>query len=497
MRTEERHEALQYLRVKFENSILETIEITAVIMATSCKHLAEFCELWRIDEKIVSFKFENLLMGWSEASLSSVWFALANPKHARQNKLKELIGRTVFSQNTMSAIKYFIREHAVGEILNADELNTYEVKVQVDCDESRYLQLLAQDEMMSTLRKCGINIDQFTLFVDTDKTGWGFIKLNLSVVKTVVKFNSNVEVTFPAKSTIDSLFVCIEVHQIPDDVIQSVSQEEGIEDYCHLSPVVFIDHEQETPFLQPVSIEVPYSTRKGELFGETLSTRAYTKHKCEIDWKTVSEENLVKLTHTIRYESKQFSPFAAITECVRSCLSFLCFARDYFGKCVYVTISPLATKEKPHNVEFNCVKPTEAQLEDLKLNTAGYRSGELRKVGIMRREDRILVKLEPNLRMDKFFHKEKAERRLQFFYPENVKNLQERILEKVDSSKDAQGIATYSLVRTEVEDELFQICYTIPRYHMDDKTAENEGVIQEGEDVSVTIFYNIQCNYCI
>ena len=469
MRRDNNSGILQRLSIGFRKSKLKNLEISGAIVAKSWETLAQLCKVWRIKKEVESLQVGNLLMGCHEANLSSFWFLLSHLKHARRDDLKDSLSKTVFCLNTMLAVKLFVHDNEYSNSSDSGDEKKCELRLHVNCSDSRGDFLLTQKEFFSTLENLNVYVDKLTLTVDTDKTGWVFIKLNLLCsVETEIEFSNKVKVTFPAKSTDKCRVVAIENHQIPDKVIREVCEKMQMDEICHLSPVVFIDQKEDIPFLLPVCIEVPYSSTE-DIFGETMSTQAFTKHNHEFEWQVIDEKSLTKLQRTIKYESKQFSPFATITQSTRSLLTFSYF-NYYFAHCVYVTIQPLDLDHKPCNVVFDCIKATEAQLEKLKVQTPGL---EIQKVGEMFVDDHIYAELRPNLRVDAFYHRNRAGQRLHFFCPEHVSNRQEYYMEKVDEARGPYGVVMYSHASAGVEVELFEKCYTVRRMMRDVAAGAN------------------------
>ena len=460
LRCENNCGVLQRLSMRFKKSKMEHLEISGAIIAKSWETLAELCKVWRISEEVESLQVGNLLMGCHEGKLSSIWFVLSNLKHARKDDLKDSLSKTVFCLETMLAVKLFVHENGYSKSSDSGNGKKCELRLHVHCSDSRGDFLLTQKEFFSTLENLGVNFNKVTLTVDTDETGWAFIKLNLlGSIETEIEFSNKVKVTFPGKSTDKCRVVAIEDHPIPDKVIREVCKKLQTDEICHLSPVVFIDQEEDIPFLHPVCIEVPYSSTDERLFGKTMSTQALKKHT-ELEWQVIDEKSLSKLAHTIRYESKEFSFFATITQGIRGLLTFPYFYYSYFPHCVYVTILPLDSDHKPCNVVFDCIRATEAQLEKLKVQTPGL---EIQKVGEMFVDDHIYAELRPNLRVDGFYHRNRAGQRLHFFCPEHVSNRQEYYMEKVDEARGPHGVVMYSHASAGVEVELFEKCYTVQR----------------------------------
>ena len=366
----------------------------------------------------------------------------------------------VFSIEGMSRFNQILTQE--GQEITALKTRTTAdaIKLHIQCHESRHDSLLIQQQFFSNLEMKGLNVEKLSILVGTDKSDWAFFKFHPSAAETKIEFNKKAIVTFPKNSTDKNELVCIEVQPIPEETIKRISEMKKI-DACHLSPVVFIDHTESAPFLQPVTVEVPYSSTELLVFEETLKTIAFTKHDCgESEWQTVPETSITKSMYTMKYESKKFSPIAAVTGLLRSYLNISLFAIAYFPNCVYVTILPLDLEHKPRNVIFDCIKATEAELSRMKISMPGL---EFHKFGEMGSDDRVFADLGPNLKIDDFFHRGRDEQRLQFFCPEHISNRQECIMEKVNEDKEPQGVVSYSHSAAGAEVQLFQLCYSIRR----------------------------------
>ena len=457
-------ETIEFLSLTYKEFILEDLEVSGIVTASSCESLIELCTFWTIASEVAHFTAKNLQMKCSDErcqkGCSSLLFFLQNSNISRPEDINYQMWNQVFSIEGMSRFNQILKQE--GQKLTAlkTRTTTDAIKLHIQCHESRHDSLVIQQQFFSNLEMRGLDFKKLSILVDTDKSGWAFFKFHLNAVETKIEFIKKAIVTFPKNSTDENKLVCIEVHQIPEEAIKRISEMEKI-DACHLSPVVFIDHAESAPFLQPVTVEVPYSSTELLVFEDTWKTIAFTKHDCkESDWQTVPETSITKSMYTIKYESKKFSPIAAVTGLLRSYLNFSHFANGYFPNCVYVTILPLDLEHKPRNVIFDCIKTTEAKLSEMKLRTPGL---EFHKFGEMSFDDHIFADLGPNLKLDDFFHRGRHEQRLQFFCPEHISNRQECIMEKVNENKEPQGIVSYSHSTAGAEVKLFELCYSIRR----------------------------------
>ena len=453
---------IEFLSLTYKDFILKDLELSGIVTASSCESLIELCTFWTIASEVAHFTAKNLQMKCSdercEKGCSSLLFFLQNSNILRPGDINYQMWNQVFSVEGMSRYNQILTQK--GQKLTALKTRTTAdaIKLHIQCHESRHDSLLIQQQFFSNLQTRGLDFKKLSILVDTDKLGWAFFKFHLNAVETKIEFSKKAIVTFPKNSTNENKLVCIEVHPIPEEAIKRISEMEKI-DACHLSPVVFLDHAESAPFLQPVSIEVPYSSTELLVFEDTLKTIAFTKHDCkEPDWQTVPETSITKSMYTMKYKSKKFSPFAAVTGRLLSYLNFSYFANAYFLNCVYVTILPVDCNLR--NVIFDCIKTTEAELSKMKLLMPGL---EFRKFGEMSFDDRIFADLKPNLRVDCYHHPGREEQRLQFFCPEHISNRQEYFMENVNEDRAPKGVVIYSHSTAGAEVEIFHLCYSIAR----------------------------------
>ena len=457
-------ETIEFLSLTYKDFILKDLELTGIVTASSCERLTKLCTFWKIASEVANFTAKNLQMKCSddrcEKGCSSLIFFLQNSSISSPGDINYQMWNQVFSIEGMSRFNQILTQE--GQKITALKTHTMvdEIKLHIQCHESRHDSLLIQQQFFFNLEMRGLDFKRLSILVDTDKLGWAFFKFHLNAAEIKIEFNKKAIVTFPKNSTDKNKLVCIEVHPIPEKAIKRISEMEKI-DACHLSPVVFIDHTEAALFLQPVSVEVPYSSTELIVFDDTLKTIAFTKHDCEeSDWQTVPKISITKSMYTIKYESKKFSPFAAVTGRFLTYLNFSYFANAYFPNCVYVTILPLDLEHKPPNVIFDCIKTTEAELSRMKLLMPGL---EFHKFGEMSFDDRIFADLGPNLKLDDFFHRGRYKQRLQFFCPEHISNRQECTMEKVNEDKEPQGVVSYYHSTAGAEVQLFELCYSIRR----------------------------------
>ena len=459
-----REETIEFLSLTYKDFILEDLELSGIVTASSCESLTELCIFLKVAPEVAHFTAKNLQLKCSddrcEKGCSSLMFFLPNSKLSRPRDINYQMWNQMFSTEGMSRFNQILTQQ--GEEITALKTRTTadEIKLHIKCHESRLDSLLIQQQFFFNLEMRGLIFEKLLILVDTDKSGWAFFKFHLNAAEAKIEFNKKAIVTFPKNSTDNNKLVCIEVHPIPEEAIKRISEMEKI-DACHLSPVIFLDHTESAPFLQPVTVEVPYSSTELLDFEDTLKIIAFTKHDCEeSDWQTVPETSVTKSMYTLKYESKKFSPFAAVTGRFLTYLNFSYFANAYFPNCVYVTILPLDLEHKPRNVIFDCIKTTEAELSRMKLSMPDL---EFHKFGEMSFDDRIFADLKPNLRVDCYHHPGREEQRLQFFCPEHISNRQEYFMEKVNEDRGPHGVVIYSHSTAGAEVELFHLCYSIRR----------------------------------
>ena len=466
-------ETIEFLSLTYKGFILEDLELSGIVTASSCERLTELCTFWKVAPEVAHFTAKNLQMKCSddrcEKGCSSLMFFLQNSNISRPENINYQMWNQVFSIEGMSRFNEFVAQECQEITALKTRTTADAIKLHIQCHESRHDSLLIQQQFFSNLETRGLDFKGLSILVDTDKLGWAFFKFHLNAVETEIEFSKKAIVTFPKNSTEKNKLVCIEVHPVPEEAIKQISEMEKI-DACHLSPVVFLDHAESAPFLQPVTVEVPYSSTELLVFEDTLKTIAFTKHDCEeSEWQTVPETSITKSIYTMKYESKEFSPFAAVTGRLLSYLNFSYFANAYFPNCVYLTILPLNCNLR--NVIFDCTKTTEAELSKMKLLMPGL---EFRKFGEMSFDDRIFADLKPNLRVDCYHHPGREEQRLQFFCPEHISNRQEYFMEKVNEDRAPKGVVVYSHSTAGAEVEIFHLCYSIARMQNIDNRAPVE-----------------------
>ena len=463
-------ETIEFFSLTYKDFVLKELELSGIVTASSCESLTKLCTFWTIASKVAHFTAKNLQMKCSddrcEKGCSSLMFFLHNSKISRPGDVNYQMWNQVFSVEGMLRFNEFVAQEGQEITALKTRTTTHEIKLHIQCHESRHDSLLIQQQFFFNLEMRGLIFKKLLILVDTDKSGWAFFKFHLNAAEVKIEFNKKAIVTFPKNSTDKNKLVCIEVHPIPEEAIKRISEMEKT-DACHLSPVVFIDHTEAAPFLQPLTIEVPYSSTELLVFEDTLKTIAFTKHDCEeSEWQKVPETCIAKSMYSMKYESTKYSPFAAVTGRLLSYLNFSYFANAYFPNCVYVTILPLDCNLR--NVIFDCTKTTEAELSKMKLLMPGL---EFRKFGEMSFDDRIFADLKPNLRVDCYHHTGREEQRLQFFCPEHISNRQEYFMEKVNEDRAPKGVVVYFHSTAGAEVEIFHLCYSIARMqNVDNRT---------------------------
>ena len=452
---------IEKLRLEFKQSVFSTIDIAGVIFAPAFEDVSMLCKLWRVKSETIHC--QNLLFEFleneTESDLFSLLFALSNVNAVGGDELDRLLSKTSFSMTSLSYLHKFLISADILTNPRKNEVVATSLKVEIQCHESRCEFFRLQTETLSTLKQMGISFKSVLVSVETDDTNWAYVKIALTAEKHRIQFSNEVTVTFPANCTKEPRTVSIEVHPIPDEVIKRVCAWHGTDATCHVSPVVFIDQKGDTPFLEDVCVQVPYSSSNPNVCGERLFTEAFSKRCYEQEWSLVAKENVKRSWYTLTYNSKHFSPFSTIASALQKVFKLSDFADAYFPNCVYVTVETL--DHKPRNVKFDCIKvQNEQEWKDLKL----LPEMEIRKIRIMERDDILLAELAPNLRIDEYFFPEEANEKLRFFHPEVDQNEQEYVMKKVMLGQEPQGRVIYYRNRAGIETRLRRdIVYLVPK----------------------------------
>ena len=452
---------IEKLRLEFKQSVFSTIDIAGVIFAPAFEDMSMLCKLWRVKSETIHC--QNLLFEFleneTESDLFSLLFALSNVNAVGGDELDRLFSKTSFSMTSLSYLHKFLISADILTNPRKNEVVATSLKVEIQCHESRCEFFRLQTETLSTLKQMGISFKSVLVSVETDDTNWAYVKIALTAEKHRIQFSNEVTVTFPANCTKEPRTVSIEVHPIPDEVIKRVCAWHGTDATCHVSPVVFIDQKDNTPFLEDVCVQVPYSSSNPNVCGERLFAEAFTKRCYEQEWSLVAKKNVKRSWYTLTYNSKHFSPFSTIASALQKVFTLSDFADAYFPNCVYVTVETL--DHKPRNVKFDCIKvQNEQEWKDLKL----LPEMEIRKIRIMERDDKLLAELAPNLRIDEYFFPEEANEKLRFFHPEVDQNEQEYVMKKVNLEQEPQGRVIYYRDRAGIETRLRRdIVYLVPK----------------------------------
>ena len=458
LNNQEGKKCIEKLRLEFKQSVLSTIDIAGVISASTIEDVTMLCKVWRVTSETIHC--QNLLFkcgkNATHSDLLSLCFALSNTNAIGGDDLDRLFSQNCFSMTSLSYLNKFLISADILSNPRENEVVATNLKVVIESHESRCEFFRLQTQTASTLKKIGISFQSVLVSVESDDTNWAYVKIALTPEKHRIQFSNEVTVTFPTNCTKEPRTVSIEVHPIPDEVIKRVCAWHGTEATCHVSPIVFIDQEEDTPFLEDVYVQVPYSSSDPNVCGEKLFTEAFSKRCYEQVWSLVTKENLQKSWYTLTYNSKHVSPLSVISSALQKVFRTSDFSNAYFPNCVYVTVQTLDHKSR--NVKFDCIKvQNEKEWKNLKVMT----QLECRKIGLMNRDDIILAELTPNLCIDGFFHPEEANERLRFFCPENIHNEQEYVMKKVISEHEPQGRVIYYQDRAGVETRLPHIMYVV------------------------------------
>ena len=123
-----------------------------------------------------------------------------------------------------------------------------------------------------------------------------------------------------------------------------------------LSPFLFIDQIDDKPFLQPVTVTMPYSTSNHSAVpSSNLHTRVFSYRDGNVkQWQTVVDQSKYELKENVfKYISKTFSPVGAVTDSQGSSLNPTDFWEVYLPESVYVIVCP---SQKDTYIIFDCRK---------------------------------------------------------------------------------------------------------------------------------------------
>ena len=453
-------ERIEKLFLSYDGALLQSVEISGTIQTSSCQDLRKLSSLWKVEAENVYCS--NLVFKCAEnqcaRQCSSLFFVLNNLPTISLDEIKYQFNKHTFTKDSLAHLNEYFSQLEQKDN-QRKQIYLENINFLLQRHDSRNNFMHTQQQFLSALEDLGLQFRTISISVHTDRSNWSYVKIILSGKEVILKFINEVTVNFPLKSTKESRVVCVEVHPIPEEVIKRICawQSEG---EIHVSPVVFVDQIDNSPFLEPVSIKLPYSSSKTDVSGSNLKTIGYSKMSyTERDWYLVPENKIQRSLLSLKYESKEFSPFLAIsslTEKVLKLFKVSDLSDAYFPNCVYVTV--LTLDHKPRNAVFNCVKiQNEEDWKTLKVGT----QIEYAKVGLMGRDDIIFAQLDPNLCLDPFFHRDRANDRLQFYCPEHISNRQECILKKVSVDEDPRGFVVFSYSCGGIETPLTSICYSV------------------------------------
>ena len=454
------NQRIEKLRLEFKQSVFSTIDIAGVISASTFEDVSMLCKLWRVKSETIHCKNLYFKCGKNEtdSDLLCLLFALSNVNALGGDDLDRLFSKTSFSVTNLSSLNRSLISADILSNPKKKEVVATVLKVEIQCHESRCEFFRLQTQTLATLKQMGISFKSVLVSVETDDTNWAYVKIALTPEKHRIQFSNEVTVTFPANCTEEPRTVSIEVHPIPDEVIKRVCAWHGTDATCHVSPVVFIDQKDDTPFLEDVCVQVPYSSSNPNVCGERLFTEAFSKRYSEQEWSLVAKENVKRSWYTLTYNSKHFSPLSAITSTFQTMLRTSDFSKPYFANCVYVTVWTSFDEHKPHNAKFDCIKvQNEMEWKDLKVTE----QLEYSKIGEMNKGDKLLAVL-TNLRVDELYNEGQPKEMLQFFCPFHISNKQEYVMKKVNLEHEPQGRVTYYRNTVDDENRLFHIMYVVP-----------------------------------
>ena len=304
------------------------------------------------------------------------------------------------------------------------------------------------------LDRLGIRLKTLKLEVHCDESGWALFRFTLTQTKTIVSLN-DVEAIFPKQSTKEPQSVAIEINRFPKYLIDCINNEKT-NGFCQPTPLVSIDHCEDKPFLQQISVVFPFPKERKRFY-----PRLFSKHPPEkMEWEAVSnyEIALEDGEKKLIYQSDTFSPIVGEFSTGEGSSSPVNYIQRYFKETTFVTI--LALEYRIGNVVFDCVKERdETDGKNLRLNPFF----EKRKIPEMQIDQKLLANLGKNLTV--LEPKLEKDNKLEFCSPDHedhVSNQQEYIMRKVEANGSWRGYIDYSLVRNGQEKKLFHMFYQLP-----------------------------------
>ena len=437
---------------KFVNWQLQLMEIEADIYVQTLADLAWLLKVWQIGNNL-DVKCENLSI-WCDGIDYGWLFQLVKKKSFDSS----------FISNSMNEMKFDRRKlYWIGSVLSngVEERNTEgqsivkqnKIDIKVGLSDSRCELIKLIDSFCHCLNRYGIVTRSLVIEVEMDNNGRAFFKFLLTGRETTIVVN-DVVVIFPENATEESRMVAIEVITIPKKLIQDRCKEEGIS-VCDVSPIIFIDQAEEIPYAEPVHVYLPCPP-----VIEDYETRIFSKHPPEVsDWKLVEEWSEVRYEgkSKLLYKSKIFSPVNGVTQnkSDRKINPGL-FSNPHQANVAYAIIT--TSEHRPGNIVFDCVRAKNDNYMQL-LKVSPYT--EVRKVGPMHKEDKLLAYLRGNLAVER--PKLKNSNMIEFSCPDCVSNQQEYKMMVIDSTRDSFGVVEYVLQSKKGRTNLFHMFYQMPK----------------------------------
>ena len=483
-----KHDSLDNLILTFQYGRLNEVVISGTIISQSCPESTEICKLLKFKPFSSKLDCSNLNImcknarcpncssllilegvcqsGFSRVQLykpRTVDFGPKNFLHENVTFLTEnlspIVQKTASSQITVKfAGLIFGSEVATNEMLN----ETFGPGISKPAMFSSFAKLKSQNvvfEMETKEKSTSVESDDESMIIcpgespcevldiEVDNTGWGFTRFNLTQDPITVSFSNGVTIEWPSNSTVESRIVCVEVHVMPQDIINRVCTAKQ-EPVCMLSPFLFIDQVEDKPFLQHVTVTMPYSGSNEKAASTSgLQTRVFSYRDGNVkQWQTVVDQSKYELKENVfKYISKTFSPVGAVTNAEESSLNPTDFWEVYLPESVYLIVCPSQNDTK---IIFDCRKfRNEDEHKKLK-TTAGAR---FRKLNEMHDGDLIYGSIAGNLIIDESYgYSLREDKKLVFYYPdpEHESNKQEYKMKILSRARDPEGTITYYKVQS-------------------------------------------------
>ena len=310
------------------------------------------------------------------------------------------------------------------------------------------------------LERFNITVQKFTLQVEVDYHGWGFLRINLTPSPIQVRFSNGVSIEWFSDSTKETRLVAIETYSIPQNVIDDVCAFKH-KPRSFISPLLFIDQEFDVPFLKPVKVQMPFSVTEsiGEHFDENFKLVVYSKHAIDdYQWTAIPDSSVKRFPNYFIYNSTTFSPVVSVSSEEENSMHARDFTTNYNP--IYLTVCPLGEREK---IKFDCRRLNEEQ----RLQVVKDKRNQISCVGDMNQGDVVHGEINGNLEIDLFYgYKLNEDGRLVFKYPnpDHVGNDQTYIMRIVDQSRYPEATITYYLSKVCVEEQekLCQLSVQLP-----------------------------------